>query len=83
MIRQIHDFLVFLTMLTQMACMLSYPSSLNLILNLRDYSMFVIKIFVLIFYNRIWFSVWIYSIYLIELAKQNRFVQQHASQRKS
>lgn len=63
--------------------MLSYLSSLNLILNFRDDSIVIIKIFVLLFYNCIWFSIWMYSIYLIKLAKQNHSVQQHASQRKS
>lgn len=55
MFRQSHDFLVFLTILTQTVRTLPYLGSLNLILHLRDYSIFIIKIFVLIFYNCIQF----------------------------
>lgn len=46
---------------------------LNLILYLRDYHVFIIKIFAFIFIAAYCSTVWMHSIYLIKLAKQKPF----------
>ena len=53
--------------------MLFYLGFLNLILYLRDYYVFIMKIFAFIFRVAFSSTVWMHRIYLIKLAKQKPF----------
>lgn len=72
--RQIHNFLIFKTSLTQKVHMLFYPSFWDLILCLKDYLCIHYKDLCSLFFIDAYSStVWMHSIYLIKLAKQKPF----------